>query len=82
MDVVRPVGLALISNIFCSEVTTEGLLSLNGPKESLEVSSAEALMVASLDDLKEESWTVLQRLREDLQQVALLVVVDEDLLSL
>ena len=39
-------------------------------------------MVAPLDDLEEERGPVHLRLREDLQQVAFVVVVDEDLLLL
>lgn len=36
------------------------------------------LVVVTLDDLKEESRTVLARLGEDLKQVALVVVVDQN----
>ena len=36
-------------------------------------------MVLSLDDFEEESGSVFNWLREDLQQVALVVVVDKDL---
>ena len=35
-------------------------------------------MVVALDDFKEEGRSVLHRLGEDLQQVAVVVVVDED----
>lgn len=39
-------------------------------------------MVASLNDFKEESRSVLNGLREYLQQVALLIVVNQDLVLL
>ena len=39
-------------------------------------------MVAPLDDLQEKSRTILDRLGEDLKEVALVVVVDENLLPL
>ena len=39
-------------------------------------------MVATLDDFEEEGRTILERLCEDLKKVALVIVVDEDLLSL
>ena len=58
------------------------MLGLNSFEKSLEVSSAETLMVATLDDFEEESWAILERLCEDLKKVALVIVVDEDLLSL
>lgn len=58
------------------------MLSFDGFEESLEVSSAKALMVASLDHFKEESGAVLKRLCEKLEKVTLLIVVDENLLSL
>jgi hypothetical protein len=46
-------GRALsLANLFLhSEVSTHRLFSLNGLEKSLEVASAEALMVASLDNL-------------------------------
>ena len=58
------------------------MLGLNSFEKCLEVSSAETLMVATLDDFEEESWAILERLCEDLKKVALVIVVDEDLLSL
>ena len=66
----------------CSEIASGSLLVLNGFKESLEVTGAEALVVSSLDDFNEESWTVLDGLCEDLQKIALLIVVDKNLLVL
>ena len=39
-------------------------------------------MVASLDDLQEKSWSILDGLGEDLKEVALVVIVDENLLPL
>ena len=39
-------------------------------------------MVSSLDHLEEEGWSVFEWLGEDLEEVAFLVVVDEDFLSL
>lgn len=39
-------------------------------------------MVSSLDDFEEESWSVFNRLGEDLKKVTLVVVVDEDLVLL
>lgn len=66
----------------CSQVSTHLLLSLNGFEESLEVASAETLMISALNDLKEESGAIFDRLGKDLQQVALLVVVDQNLVLL
>ena len=37
------------------------------------------LVVVPLDDLKENSGPILHRLSEDLQQVAIIVIVNEDL---
>ena len=65
-----------------SEVTALLLLSLDGFEERLKVACTEPLMVPALDDLEEQRRSVLERLGEDLQQVALVVVVDEDLLAL
>ena len=66
----------------CSQVSTHCLLSFNSFEESLEVACTEPLMVSSLDDLKEEGGAIFDRLGEDLKQVALLVVVNKDLVLL
>ena len=65
-----------------SDVATLLLLGLNGFEECQKVACTETLMVPALDDLEEQRRSVLERLGEDLQQVALVVVVDEDLLAL
>lgn len=65
-----------------SEVATHGLFSLDGFEQGLEVAGAKALVIPPLNHFEEEGGTILERLREDLQQVALLVVVYEDLLAL
>ena len=66
----------------CSEVATLGLLSLNSLEEGLKVASTEALMVPALDDFEEKSGAIFQRLGKDLQKIPLVIVVDEDLLTL
>ena len=65
--------------IVCSsEVAALGLLQLDGLEKRLEVSSTEAIVVAPLNDLDEEGRPVLERLGENLQQIALLIMVDQD----
>lgn len=59
-----------------SQVAAESLVGFNRFEEGLEVTGAETLMVTSLDDLHEDCGTVLERLCEDLEEVALIVVVD------
>lgn len=61
-----------------SQVSADGLVSFDGLKESLEVSGTKALMVATLDHLHEDRGTILQGLCEDLEEVALFIVVDEN----
>ena len=67
----------LYSFVKCSEVAALGLLELNGLEKRLEVSRTEALVVPPLDNLDEESGPVLERFGEDLKQIALLVVIDQ-----
>src|SRR5690349_5510825 len=64
------------------EVAALGLLALDGLEQGLEVAVAEAARAVALDDLEEQRGAVAGRLREDLQQVALVVAVDEDALLL
>src|SRR5688572_8865493 len=62
-----------------SEVPALVLLALDGLEERLEVALAEAERAVTLDDLEEDRRAVAERLGEDLQEVAVLVAVDEDL---
>ena len=61
-----------------SEGATQGLLAFDGFEKRLEVALAEALGALALDDFEEHGRPVHHRLREDLQQVALVVPVDQD----
>src|SRR5438067_10145946 len=60
------------------EVSAKGLLALDRFEEGLEVPVAEAARAVALDHLEEERRPVLRRLREDLQQIAVVVTVGED----
>src|SRR3990172_6624591 len=61
------------------KVAAESLLPLDRLEEGLEVALAEAAGPVALDHLKEECRPILRVLREDLQQVAVVVAVGEDL---
>ena len=58
------------------------LLALDRLEQRLEVALAEGRRAVPLDHLEEDRRPVLRRLREDLEQVAVLVAVDEDLVPL
>src|ERR687886_714368 len=60
------------------QVAALGLLALDRLEQGLEVAVAEAARAVALDHLEEHRRAVADRLREDLQQVALVVAVDED----
>src|SRR3954453_6029056 len=62
-----------------SEVAALVLLALDRLKERLEVAFAEAERPVPLDELEEDRRSVAERLGEDLEQVAVLVAVHEDL---
>src|SRR3984885_7216789 len=61
-----------------SEVSAPRLLELDGLEQILEVALAESLRPVPFDHLEEHRRPVLNRLGEDLQQVAVLVAVGED----
>src|SRR6476619_1108303 len=65
-----------------SEVAAELLLALDGLEQCLEVALAEAEGPMALDDLEEDGRAVAKRLGEDLEQVAVLVAVHQDLAPL
>src|SRR3954466_14862165 len=61
-----------------SEIAPERLLALDRLEKRLEVPLAEPTCAVTFDHLEEEGRPVLGGPREDLQQVAVLIPVDED----
>ena len=55
------------------------MIYFNALKKCLEIARSETLVVASLNDLDEDRGTVLDWLGEDLQEVAVVIVVDKNL---
>src|SRR5438552_582829 len=64
--------------VFGLEIAAEGLLALDRFEQGLEVPLAEAPCAVALDHLEEERRAILRGLREDLEEVAVLVAVGED----
>src|SRR5215211_7925689 len=60
------------------QVPAQRLLALDRLEERLEVALAEAARAVALDHLEEQRRPVLRRLREDLEEVAVVVAVGED----
>src|SRR5262249_14562209 len=60
------------------EIAAQSLLALDRLEQRLEVALAEGARTVPLDHLEEERRPVLRRLREDLEEVPVLVAVDED----
>src|SRR5689334_372148 len=60
------------------QVAAERLFSFDRLEQRLEVAVAEAARAVPLDHLEEDGGPVLRGLREDLQEIAVLVAVDED----
>src|SRR6476660_5266823 len=73
---------SLVAPAAGSEVAAELLLALDRLEERLEVALAEAERAVPLDELEEHGRPVAHRLGEDLEEVAVLVAVDEDLAAL
>ena len=59
-------------------VAAELLLTLDSLEEGLEVSGTETLETTTLDDLDEDSRTILNGLGEDLEQVSTLIEINKD----
>ncbi len=47
--------------------------------DALDITPLIYLVVLALDNLPKQRWSVLDRLGKDLQQVALIVIIDENL---
>src|SRR3712207_4308836 len=71
MNSRKPVTSAL-------EIPAQRLLALDRLEQRLEVALAEAARAVPLDHFEEERRPVLRGLREDLQQIPVVVAVDED----
>ena len=67
---------------YSDKVATRGLVSLNSFEERLKVASSESIVVSALDHLKEKRGAVLKRFGEDLKEVTLVIVIDENSLTL
>ena len=82
LELLERAGLPLTAGVEQAdalEVAAERLLALDRLEERLEVAVAEAARAVALDHLEEQRRPVLRGLREDLQQVAVVVAVGEDL---
>src|SRR6478752_5383976 len=73
---------SLVAPAAGSEVAALVLLALDRLEEGLEVALPEAERAMPLDELEEDGRAVAEGLREDLQEVAVLVAVDEDAATL
>ena len=67
---------------YSDKVTARGLVSFNRLEECFEVSGSESIVVPALNHLEEKRWAVLERFREDLQEIALVIVIDQNSLTL
>ena len=72
---------AFLSNRL-SEVAPGVLIQLDSFEQGLEVSGAESLVIVSLDHFQENGGSILQRLAENLQQVAIVIIVHKDIQGL
>src|SRR2546427_10229385 len=66
------------SFILVLQCSSLGLFALDGFEECFEVSLAETARPSALNDLEEERGSILDRLGEDLKQIALVVAIDQD----
>ena len=68
-----------VLHISALQISPRSLINFDTFEQSLEVSSSKALVVASLNDLNKDCWTILDWFGEYLQEVAVVVVVNQDL---
>ena len=61
------------------QISARSLIQFNTLEKSFEVASPETLMVVSLNDLEEDSWPILHGLREDLQKVPVVIIINQNL---
>src|SRR5260370_20484691 len=61
-----------------SEIASQLLITLESFEKSFEVSLAKATCSFAFNRLKEDGWATAYRFRKDLEQIALIVVVNQD----
>merc|ERR1719384_1180422 len=61
------------------QISSCSLIQFNTLEKSFEIASPETLMVVSLNDLKEDSWPILHGLGEDLQKIAIVIIINQNL---
>ena len=61
------------------QVSSKGLLALDGFEEAFEIPCTEPVEIVSLDDFEEDGGPICQRLGEDLDQVSAFVEVDQEM---
>ena len=70
---------ATVCITYTLQISSRSLIQFNALEKSFEVSSPETLMVFSLDYLEKDSWPILHRLREDLQKVPVVIIINQNL---
>jgi len=71
-------GLSFLEVSFL-EVSPRLLVRLDTLEQGLEIASAEALMIMTLDYLDKHCGLVLNRFGEDLEQVSLVIIINKNL---
>ena len=61
------------------QISSRSLIQFNALEKSFEVTSPETLMVFPLDYLEEHSRPILHWLREDLQKVPVVIIINQNL---
>ena len=61
------------------QISSCSLIQFNTLEKSFEVASPETLMVVSLNDFKEDSRPILHGLCEDLQKIAIVIIINQNL---
>src|SRR5689334_24830167 len=77
LKVYQCVFWLLYSDSWLLQIASLLLLALDRLEQCLEIALAEAAAALALDNLDKQRRPILQRLAEDLQQVALLVAIDQ-----
>ena len=61
------------------QISSRSLIQFNTLEQCFEVPRSEPLMVVSLDYLQKDSWPILHGLREDLQKIPIVIVINQNL---
>ena len=73
--------MRIFSNIL-GEISSQVLLKFDGLENGFEIARSKSSVIDLLDNFNEQSWPILTRFGEDLEQISIIIKIHQDLVLL